>query len=104
MENKKGFKEKLAELGRLNFFLKVAIAVFLCACAATIFGKLFEYNQLLEREEAVQAKIQASKDNIEELNLWLDKPYDDDYVISIARDKLNLRRPEEMIFYNDLIK
>ena len=31
------------------------------------------------------------------------RQFDDEYIIKIAREKLNLRLPEEIVYYNNLI-
>ena len=31
------------------------------------------------------------------------RAFDDEYIIKIAREKLNLRLPEEIVYYNNLI-
>jgi hypothetical protein len=36
------------------------------------------------------------------LQAQIDAPFDRDYVIKIAKEKLNLSLPQEIIFYNDL--
>ncbi|MFR5863840.1 MAG: hypothetical protein ACLUFV_00755 [Acutalibacteraceae bacterium] len=33
---------------------------------------------------------------------WLDAPITDEYIRRIAREKLNYRDPDEILFYNDL--
>ena len=41
---------------------------------------------------------------IDELQSRLDEEIDEEYIMRIAREKLNYRLPEEIIFYNDLSK
>lgn len=88
----------------MNIFLKAAIAVFLCACAASVISMQFEYNALKEKRIKLEGDIAEVNARIEELNVWLQRPYDDEYIKQVAREKLNLRLPGEIIFYNDLIK
>lgn len=87
--------------GRLNFFIKLAIAVFICFCIVTIVKLQFEYNQLREEEKNLKAQIVKVEDNIERLENELAAPFDDEYVVRIAREKLNYCLPEEIIFYSD---
>lgn len=89
---------------RMNIFLKAAIAVFIVVCGASILKMQFEYNDLTEERTALEAEIASLEESIEELEIRISSDYDDDYVRSVAREKLNLRMPEEIIFYNDLIK
>ena len=41
---------------------------------------------------------------VEELQERLETPLDRDYIIRIARDKMGYALPNEIIFYNDLIR
>ena len=47
----------------------------------------------------LQLKSNALRTELEEK---LKAPVDEKYIIDIAKDKLNLRLPEEIMFYNDL--
>lgn len=88
----------------MNIFLKAAIFVFIAVCSASIINMQFEYNALRRERLELENKIAEVKVRIEELNVWLERPYDDEYIMQVAREKLNLRLPGEIIFYNDLIK
>lgn len=62
-----------------------------------------EYNSLKMRRDVLAQEIQATSERIEMLQTTLDSPFDDEYIIKIAREKLNLRLPEEIVYYNNLI-
>lgn len=62
-----------------------------------------EYNSLQVRRDALLAEIQNTGERMEMLQSSLDMPFDDEYIIKIAREKLNLRLPEEIVYYNNLI-
>lgn len=62
-----------------------------------------EYNSLKVRRDALLAEIQNTGERIEMLQSSLDTPFDDDYIIKIAREKLNLRLPEEIVYYNNMM-
>lgn len=62
-----------------------------------------EYNSLKMRRDALILEIQNTSERIEMLQSSLDTPFDDEYIIKIAREKLNLRLPEEIVYYNNLI-
>ena len=64
----------------------------------------FEFNSLKEDKAAVEEQIKAYELKIDELQARLDEEFDTDYIMRIAREKLNFRLPEEIIFYNDLSK
>ena len=62
-----------------------------------------EYNSLRVRRDALLAEIQNTGERMEMLQSSLDMPFNDEYIIKIAREKLNLRLPEEIVYYNNLI-
>ena len=62
-----------------------------------------EYNSLKVRRDALITEIENTGERIEMLQSSLDMPFDDEYIIKIAREKLNLRLPEEIVYYNNLI-
>ena len=39
-------------------------------------------------------------ETINELQAEIDRPFDDEYVAEIAREKLGLRYPQEIVFYS----
>lgn len=77
----------------------VSIAV--CGITAIVSFQM-EYNRLKTTRDELAAQIALTEEHIEELQNALDEPFDDDYVIRFAREKLNYRLPEEIVFYNDL--
>ncbi len=64
----------------------------------------FEFNELKQNKEQVESQIKAYQLKIDELQAQLDEQFSTDYIMRVARDKLNYRLPEEIIFYNDLSK
>jgi len=64
----------------------------------------FEFNELKEDKEQVEEQIKNYQLRIDELQAQLDEQFNTDYIMRVARDKLNYRLPDEIIFYNDLSK
>ena len=89
---------------RSNIFVKAAAVVFIVFCAVTIIQMQFEFNSLKEDKAKVEQQIQLYELKIDELQSRLDEEIDEEYIMRIAREKLNYRLPEEIIFYNDLSK
>ena len=86
---------------RLNFFIKLTILVVICFCAVNIIRLRTEYNELKATEAELLTQKEAYVEEIERLKADLEHPMDDDYVMRIAREKLNYYLPDEIIFYND---
>lgn len=78
--------------------------VFIVFCTVTIIQMQFEFNNLKEDKAKVEQQIQLYELKIDELQSRLDEEIDEEYIMRIAREKLNYRLPEEIIFYNDLSK
>lgn len=86
---------------RLNFFIKLTILVVICFCAVNIIRLRTEYNDLKQTEAQLIEEKENYLDEIDRLMSELEREMDDEYVMRIAREKLNYYLPDEVIFYND---
>ena len=84
-----------------NLFVKLAMLVFSVFCFITIITLQLENNSMKEQAEALDARIQEYQIYIEDLQTTLSAPMDEEYVADIAREKLGLRHPQEVVFYSD---
>ncbi|MBQ3178556.1 MAG: septum formation initiator family protein [Clostridia bacterium] len=84
-----------------NLFVKLAMLVFSVFCFITIITLQLENNSMKERAEALDTRIQEYQIYIEDLQTTLSAPMDEEYVADIAREKLGLRHPQEVVFYSD---
>ncbi len=87
-----------------NIFIKAATFVFIVFCTVTIIKMQFEFNNLKDDKAEVEEQIKNYELKIDELQARLEEDFDTEYIMRIAREKLNFRLPEEVIFYNDLSK
>ena len=86
---------------RLNFFVKLTILVVIGFCAVNIMRLRSEYNALKERETLLIQEKADYEEEIERLMQDLNREMDEDYIMRIAREKLNYYLPDEIVFYND---
>lgn len=84
-----------------NMFLRLAMLVFVVACVATIVLLRLNNNEKMAKVETLREQVASAQDYVNELQADIDKPFDEDYVSEIARKKLGLRYPQEVIFYSD---
>lgn len=85
-----------------NIFVRISLIAFLI-CMITLSARMMmQYNDLREQADLLRAEISASEKEIESIQAQLDAPFDRDYVIKIAKEKLNLSLPQEIVFYNNL--
>ncbi|MBQ8331844.1 MAG: septum formation initiator family protein [Clostridia bacterium] len=63
---------------------------------------LMQYNEIMEDKKEDEAYIEQLNDEIEELQYLIDAPLDDTFKIRIAREKLGMCFPDEIIFYTEM--
>ena len=86
---------------RLNFFIKAAILAVIVFCVISIIRLRSDLRELQRDESALRAQKIAYEEEIEKLKSDLAAEMDDDYIMRIAREKLNYYLPDEIIFFND---
>ncbi|MBE6668513.1 MAG: septum formation initiator family protein [Ruminococcaceae bacterium] len=98
MTEKKYFKGKRSAASLLIQGFLILLFVF-----AVIFflRSLMNYNKVMEEAKQREQKIERLTDEIEQLEYLIDAPLDEDFKIRIAREKLGMCFPDEMIFYAD---
>ena len=96
MTGKKYFKKTKTAVSLLIQGFLILLFVF-----AVIFflWSLMNYNEIMEEAEKQDAKIEKLTDEIERLEYLVDAPLDEDYKIRIAREKLGMCFPNEIIFH-----
>ncbi len=77
--------------------------IFLFVFAVSFFlWSMMKYNKIMEDKEKNQAYIAQLTDELEELRYLVDAPLDDAYKIRVAREKLGMCFPDEIIFYTEV--
>ena len=75
------------------------VALILVSSIFIFATRLMEYNELIREKEELSNKIDGCQDDISKLERDIAAPMDDEYIIRVAREKLNLYFPDETIFY-----
>lgn len=91
--SKKKSKVYVAVFAFLVFFLIFAVVYFLWS--------LMQYNEAAEKKQEKEAYVIELKNEIQKLEYMLEAPLDDEFKIRIAREKLGMCFPDEIIFYSD---
>lgn len=61
-----------------------------------------EYSDILNQTENVDKEIVEAQDRVDELKYLIEMPRNDrSFIIRIAREKLGLVLPEEIVYYSD---
>ena len=63
---------------------------------------LMKYNKIMEDKKEDEAYIEQLNDEIERLEYLVEAPLDDTYKIRIAREKLGMCFPDEIIFHSEV--
>ncbi len=87
---------------KLGFFAKLAFLAILFFLAISIVDKNIEINSLKKEEEKLAAQRQAYTLKVERLNAQLEEEVTEETIKRIAREKLNLRDPDDLVYANDL--
>lgn len=96
---KKGFRTQSVKV-----MLRLAIAALLIASVTVFVTGLMKYSELQKEKEALEQKVEEYENEVEYLEYLLDCPVDYDYIVRMAREKLGLHLPDEIIYYNDTNK
>ncbi len=96
MTIKKYFKGKRSAASMLIQGFLVLLFVF-----AVVFflWSLMNYNEIMEETIDQKAKIEVLNDEIEQMQYLVDAPLDNDYKMRVAREKLGMCFPDEIIFH-----
>ena len=82
--------------------LKTAVVMLALMAVVVLGARLMEHNEILLRCEDLEKEIKLCEENINELEYEISLPVDEEYIERVARDKLNLSKPGEIIFYTDI--
>lgn len=83
-----------------SFFLKIAIVLLMVFSIVMILNLQQEFNELEKKHMELAQKVDDYRERIDRLQYELDRPFDNEYIIEIARKKLNYHLPDEIIFEN----
>ena len=93
---KKGFRTPSVKVT-----VKLLLAALLIASISIFVTGLMKFSELQKEKEALEQKVEEYEYKVEELEYLLDCPVDYDYIVRMAREKLGLHLPDEIIYYND---
>lgn len=87
-----------------NIFVKLAMFIFVAFAIVSIVNLKNEEKHLRSYLDQLNSQISYYENEILELKNDLAQPLDDDYIIKVAKTKLNMRLPEEIVFYSNIKK
>ncbi len=84
-----------------KLFEKLALLAFCVFCGITLVILQLERNDMQSKADQLNQQIEELNDYAYELRAALDKPFDDEYIEELAKEKLGLRYPQEVVFYSN---
>lgn len=93
---------KESPMSKAGIFIKIALILVIVTVLIVSASSLMEYSDILNQTEKVEADIGAAQDRVDELQYLIEMPRNDrSFIIRIAREKLGLVLPEEIVYYSD---
>ena len=86
----------------VKVILRLIPALLLVASIAMFITGIMKYDELQRKKNELEARAENIEYEIDELEYLLDCPVDYDYIVRVARDKLGLHLPNEIVYYNDV--
>ena len=91
-----------SERSTLNILIRTFIIILLVFSVAFFLWSIMKYNRLLDEQKDKEAYISVLNEKIDELEYLVEMPLDDEYKIRMARERLGMCFPDEIIFYTDI--
>ncbi len=98
-EQAKTSATRMVKVNRIAVWCSIA-AVALLALAVFV-GSIMEYNSLQKEKQSLERDIERVNQSIDRYQHDIAAPMDDEYIESVAKDKLGLINPDEQIVHSD---
>lgn len=98
MDGNKYFADRKS---KVNMIVRIFLGFLLVFAIVYFLWSLMQYNDAMKTKEEKQAYVESLKDEIQRLEYMVDAPLDDEFKIRIAREKLGMCFPDEIIFYGE---
>lgn len=87
---------------RTSLIIRVAFALIFIFLFVSVINLQVEMNELRSVCDDRVEQVEQLQDDVDELELRIAEPIDDEYIERVARDLLGYRKPNELIFVNDI--
>ncbi len=79
----------------------ILLALLFVFAVAFFLWSVMRYNEIEEQKKEKEEYILELSNNIDKLEYLVDAPLDDEYKIRVAREKLGMCFPDEIIFHTE---
>ena len=93
---------KESPLSKAGIFIKIALILVIIIVLILSAHLFMQYSDILNEASRVEQQIEDAQDRVDELEYLIEAPQNDkSLIIRIAREKLGLVLPEEIVYYSD---
>ncbi len=86
---------------KMHIVVRVFLVLLLAFSIIYFLWSLMQYNEAMDKKAEKEEYVAELKDDIQQLRYMVDAPLDEEFKIRIAREKLGMCFPDEIIFYGD---
>ena len=86
----------------MSVLVRSFVALLLVFWVVFFLWSIMKYNKIKDQKKENEKYIAELNDEIEELQYLVDMPLDDEYKIRVARERLGMCFPDEVIFYTNI--
>ncbi len=86
----------------MSVLVRSFVALLLVFSVVFFLWSIMKYNKINDQKKENEKYIAELNDEIEELQYLVDMPLDDEYKIRVARERLGMCFPDEVIFYTNI--
>ena len=94
-------KSLKAKKSKAHTAIAVFLALLLIFSIVYFLWSMMQYNEAMDEKVENEEYIADLKDDIQRLEYMVDAPLDDEFKIRIAREKLGMCFPDEIIYYGE---
>jgi cell division protein FtsB len=98
MDKNKYFADRKS---KVHIIVRAFLILLLVFAVVYFLWSLMQYNDAMEKKTEKEEYVAKLKDDIQRLEYMVDAPLDDEFKIRIAREKLGMCFPDEIIFYGE---
>jgi len=84
---------------KVHTVVKAFLLLLLVFAIVYFLWSLMKYNEAMEKKEEKEELLIELKNDIQQLEYMVDAPLDDEFKIRIAREKLGMCFPDEVIYH-----
>ena len=98
MDENKYFADRKS---KVNMIVRIFLGFLLVFAIVYFLWSLMQYNEAMDEKAENEEYIADKRDNIQRLEYLVEAPLDDEFKIRIAREKLGMCFPNEIIYYGE---